>query len=412
MPKTDFAAMSRSDHSMLPPAPAATLAFQSPNACNLCHADKDAKWADTWVRKWHPGDYQKPVLYRSRLVDSARKGEWSRLSEMLALIGNDDTNQVVKTYLVRLLGGCGERRKWPVLMLLAQKDPSPLVRAASVSELSGFFTPEALQTLLAAITDDYRLVRIRAVAAMAKFPLEQLDQDARRMVEAAETEFLAAMKARPDDWASYASLGNYFWDRQQPQQAMAYYETATRLEPRRLSLWVNLSLACNALGLNDKAEASLRRALVLEPENASANFNFGLLLAELGRMDEAEKALRAALRTDPRMTAAAYNLAVLVSKKNLDEAIDWCRKAATLQPEEPRYARSLAFYLRQKGDLAGAIRVLWDLIKRHPALEEAYVVLGQIYESQGRVREARLVNEQALTARARSRHASPDSRNP
>ncbi|MCL5735275.1 MAG: hypothetical protein M1274_06740 [Actinobacteria bacterium] len=37
MPKTEFARMTRSDHSMRPPTPAATLRFKSPNACNLCH---------------------------------------------------------------------------------------------------------------------------------------------------------------------------------------------------------------------------------------------------------------------------------------------------------------------------------------------------------------------------------------
>ena len=46
MPMTAFARMNRSDHSMLPPAPAATMKFGSPNACNLCHKDKDAAWAD------------------------------------------------------------------------------------------------------------------------------------------------------------------------------------------------------------------------------------------------------------------------------------------------------------------------------------------------------------------------------
>jgi hypothetical protein len=47
--------MGRSDHSMRPPTPATTIAFHSPNACNLCHADHDAAWADQWVRKWYLG---------------------------------------------------------------------------------------------------------------------------------------------------------------------------------------------------------------------------------------------------------------------------------------------------------------------------------------------------------------------
>ena len=53
MPMTRFAAMGRSDHSMRPPTPATTIAFKSPNACNLCHADHDAAWADQCVREWY-----------------------------------------------------------------------------------------------------------------------------------------------------------------------------------------------------------------------------------------------------------------------------------------------------------------------------------------------------------------------
>ncbi len=52
MPMTSFARMNRTDHSMLPPTPSATIAYKSPNACNFCHADKDAAWADKYVREW------------------------------------------------------------------------------------------------------------------------------------------------------------------------------------------------------------------------------------------------------------------------------------------------------------------------------------------------------------------------
>jgi len=70
--------MRRHDHSMLPPAPAATLKFKSPNACNICHNDRDAQWADTWVRKWYPRDYQAPVLHRGSLIEAARSEDWTK----------------------------------------------------------------------------------------------------------------------------------------------------------------------------------------------------------------------------------------------------------------------------------------------------------------------------------------------
>ena len=52
MPMTSFARMNRTDHSMLPPTPSASIDYKSPNACNLCHTDKDAAWADKYVREW------------------------------------------------------------------------------------------------------------------------------------------------------------------------------------------------------------------------------------------------------------------------------------------------------------------------------------------------------------------------
>ena len=82
--------MRRSDHSMLPPTPAATIAYKSPNACNICHTDKDAAWADGWVRQWRKRDYQAPVLLRASLIDAARRRDWKKLPAMLEYVERDE----------------------------------------------------------------------------------------------------------------------------------------------------------------------------------------------------------------------------------------------------------------------------------------------------------------------------------
>ena len=102
--------------------------------------------------------------------------------------------------------------------------------------------------------------------------------------------------------------------------------------PDALPPYVNAALAYNALGQNDQAEASLRRALSLDPTNAAANLNLGMLLAEMGKLSEAEQAFRTAFKADPHSAQAAYNLGVLLSKDRLEEALDWCRRAAALGP--------------------------------------------------------------------------------
>ena len=72
------------------------------------------------------------------------------------------------------------------------------------------------------------------------------------------------------------------------QTAIASFETAIRLEPNILMPYVNVSLAYNVLGQNDKAEQSLRKAYAMEPGSLEVNLNLGLLLAELERAGEAK----------------------------------------------------------------------------------------------------------------------------
>jgi len=398
MPTTRFAAMNRTDHSMRPPTPAATIAFKSPNACNLCHPEHDAAWSDEWCRKWYKPDYQVETLRRAELIDAARKLKWNRLGEMLAELRKKDGDEVYKAALVRLLSGCEDGGKWPVLLTLLH-DPSPLVRSSAVVALGSHLTPETLRALVASAADESRLVRIRCASALAALKPESLpDARDRANLERATGEFMAAMKARPDDWSSHASLGNYYMESGNFPAAAACFETATALEPRQIGPMVNASMAYSNLGRNDQAEQSLRRALKMEPNNAAANFNLGLLLGEEGRLPEAEQALRTALRTDPQMAAAAYNLAVILGQKNVDDAIAWCRKAHQLRPADPKYAQTLAFYLRQKGDIEGAVKLLREVVGHQPSYWDAYLLLGDIYESRRDFPAAAAVYRDALKA--------------
>ena len=204
---------------MLPPTPSATIAYKSPNACNLCHTDKDAAWADKYVREWRTRDYQAPVLKRAALIDAARKRDWKQLPAMLDYITSKDRDEVFATSLIRMVPSSGDPRIAPVL-LKAMKDPSPLVRAAAADALQHVPTREAVQALVAATGDDYRLVRVRAAASLAGYPNLPLDEADKKTVEAAHKEYLASLTARPDQWSSHYNLGNYHLNRNDLKQAI------------------------------------------------------------------------------------------------------------------------------------------------------------------------------------------------
>ena len=383
MPMTDFARMRRSDHSMLPPTPAATTAFKSPNACNLCHKDKDAAWADKWVRQWRNRDYQAPILHRAGLIEAARKGDWKRLPEMLTYLESKDRDEIYATSLIRLLRSCEDPKKWPVI-IKAMKDPSPLVRGAAAESLADAPSPQSTTALLEATGDSYRLVRIRAAMALAGYPAYLLKDEDRSKFARATEEYFVSILSRPDQWSSHYNLGNYFLQRDDLPLALGAYETAERLEPRGILPYVNASIVYARTGDKGKAEESLNKALKINPKSAAANFNMGLLKAEQNDLPKAEQYLRAALKEDPTLAVAAYNLCVITSKDRINEAVTWCRRAAELRPQDPRYAYTLAFFLNQKGDREEAIGTLEAIIEKYPGDKDAEMLLKEISKKEKR----------------------------
>jgi tetratricopeptide (TPR) repeat protein len=377
MPKTEFARMARSDHSMRPPAPAATVAFKSPNACNLCHRDKDTVWSERAVKTWYRRDYQAPILRRAALIAAARRGDWSELPAMLAAVRGAGRDEVMAVSLLRLLRSCPSDDRWPTI-LAALVDPSPWVRAAAAETAGEPLTPDAVAALLQATRDPVRLPRVRAAGALAGVPGSALPESGRADLEIATRELETSLTGRPDDFGSQCDLGRLYARRGQTSRAIAAYETAMKLRPDMVAPLVNVSLLYNGAGRNRDAETVLRRALALEPGNAAAHLNLGMLLGELARWPEAEAALRAAWQQDPRSAATAYNLAVVTGRDRIDEAVIWSGRASELDPASPKYAYAAAFYLARRGDRSAAIGVLRRAVERKAASAESHALLDKL----------------------------------
>ncbi len=416
MAKSTFARMVRHDHSMRPPTPAVTVRFGSPNACNLCHADKDAAWADKHVRKWHPSnDYQAPVLGRAGLIAAARKGDFARLGEMLALISAADRDEILATSLIRLLVPCRDERRLPVLRE-ALRDASPLVRSSAIRALATDGSRETGMALLAATGDASRLVRVAAASALSPYPAEAIPLEHRKAISAALDELQNTYRCRPDQWHSHYNMGNFHEQRGNPAEALKSFAIAARLRPDIVVPLVNAATTHLGQGAADDAEAMLRKALAIDPASpevlyslavvkvrqkdltaaekhfraaiqadpkfAGAMLELGLLKAGQGKVAAAEEHLLAALDADPNFAPAAFNLGVILASDRLAEGIAFCRKAHQLRPGDGKYAYTLAFYLREAGQSAEAIVVLAATVKRDSAGADVYYLLGEIYTQQ------------------------------
>ena len=379
MPTTRFARMDRTDHSMRPPVPVATIRYESPNACNLCHRDEDATWAQRYVTDWQLTTRQERYLQLADYVDRTRRQDWSRLDEILAYVRLRDREEIVTASLLRLLRTCDDERKWPILVALLQRDTSPLVRTAAAEAMEGSSTAASLGALAAATADEYRLVRVRAAAALIGVPLDHLKEEYRGQVQRAIAELIESCQARQDDYASHYNLGNIQYKRRDYEQASMAYHRAIKLRPNFVPAYANMAFVHYALGQKAKADGSFRQALAVDPNNAAVHLNRGMLLAELERLEEAEEAFRAALQADPNLAAAAYNLGVLLMTGRAVEGLDFCRRAFRLQPNEGKYGYTYAYFLHRQGDTTRGIAVLEGMVSRKVPYPDAYTLLATIY---------------------------------
>lgn len=397
MPMTRFARMDRTDHSMRPPVPAATLKYQSVNACNLCHQDpnQNAAWAQQQLTSWgmttRQGDYMQLAGY----IDQARNRDWQQLDQTLTYIQQPERDEIVTGSLIRLLQACDSEKKWPVLLKILQNDPSPFVRSTAAEALNGYLIETTVPVLLAATRDDYRLVRVRAAGSLASLPDELISADHQQDLDRAMGELMAGLIARPDDYGSHYNLGNVYMQQGHMEQALQAYQTSNKLRPDFIAPYVNAALIYHAQGNNRQAEKSFRQALAFEPNDMVTLTNLALLLGEMERPREAETYYRKILTQDPNSASAAYNLGVLLAERQPIVALAWCEKAYQLQPDDSKIAYTYAFYLNQQHQVEQAMEILKTLTDRQSPYPDAYLLLGHLLEQQGIKAEAIVIYQHA-----------------
>lgn len=396
MPQTEFARMIRTDHSMRPPMPGASIEFGSPNACNICHTDSTAEWAEASVGKWRKGNFQEEALRKGRLVRRARRHDWTVIDSILAFIDNDTNDEIYATSLVRLLASCTLSVKIPTLLSALGTNHSPLVRSAAAMGLAGILTDEVHSALVAATHDKYRLVRLAAAECLCGFPGAAAVMTGN---DSLYGEYRNSLICRTDVWNSHYNLANFYRQMGHSDSAGLSYETAIRMAPGNPVPLVNAALLLAEQGKRTKAEEYLRKAVVLDSGCIAANTNLALLLGELGRSGEAEKIYRRVYRLDTTSAVAAYNLSVIISMDSPAEAVLWSGRAAANGPEQPKYPYTHAFYLNKTGKTREASQVLKKVIMDHPGYPDSYFLLALIMERNGNRAKAAEVIKRLLRAR-------------
>ena len=221
------------DHSMSIPVPENTLRHGIPNACNLCHKDRDANWALERIKSWYPDASRQKLIRRADAFAAARKHDPAAVPLLLAILSQPSEGELVRANAVgHLAQFSDDPRVYPALEK-ALTDPEPLVRALAALQIrpDPAQRPEAIAGLTRTLADPLAVPRIAAAVTLVSFGVNQLPGEDGGGFEAAKQLFRARAELNTDDAEQQLGAGKFYLLTGDPVTAIGALETSLKLEP-------------------------------------------------------------------------------------------------------------------------------------------------------------------------------------
>ncbi len=313
----------RRDHSFRVPRPDLTMRIGTPNACNGCHDDKDARWAVEEIAKRHPTyiDGRVAAGHYGVAFAAARQGDPAAFQPLAKLALEQGEPAIVRATAVHYLQRY-EASKAVRVIAPALVDPEGIVRATAASAIGRLVpqtAPSGLQAqkvhVLEPLLDDpLRHVRAETARALAGASEAHVPATHKAAFERALAEWIDTQERLADRPGSHLNLGALHESRKQPAAAEAAYRRALELDPGFMPARFNLATLLAARRQYTEAETVLAGIVERQPRNGEGWYSLGLLRAERKDMRGAAEALARATRLLPTRGRVRYNYAITLQE--------------------------------------------------------------------------------------------------
>jgi len=230
------------------------------------------------------------------------------------------------------------------------------------------------------------------------------DDIAASVVDALKIKLLGATpQTRKIDQEAYtlALQAKYFWNRKFPgdeERAMKYYQRALDIDPSYAPAWAGLSASYIAqvdkgqisreTGLA-KAREAAEMALSLDPDLSDAHVRMGIVHEDADHNREAAfEEYRQALALDPNNPLAMAVMSGIWREGRLDEAINWYKKAAIIDPLTTTWPTNMSFLLIKAGRLDEAEEAARKALELSPGAIPSSSNLAVVFLLRGQLDEA------------------------
>ncbi len=299
----------RHDHSFRIPRPDLTLKIGTPDSCTAsCHKDRDAAWAAAAVER-RLGPMRKGFQTYAEAFHRARLDQPQARDLLLKAARDPATPAIARGTALLLL------RDRPSAAVEAEAarsvhDSDPIVRIGALRALEPMPLDARWRAAMAALSDPVRAVRIEAAYLLADMPAASLDGNARRAFDLASQEYVAAKQFNADRAEERSNLAGFYGRQGAAGLAEQEYLAAIKLAPRLIPPRIDLADLYRAMGREADAEKLLRQTIFELPEAAAPHHALGLALIRQKRYAEAMESLKRAAGLEPSQPRYAYVYAV------------------------------------------------------------------------------------------------------
>jgi predicted CXXCH cytochrome family protein len=308
----------RRDHTFEAPVPEMTAAFGVPNACTTCHDHRTPEWAaklmDEW---WGDGERRRAAVTLAETMYRAGAGDAAVLPALARLAVDRSQGAVIRAsaveFMEQLARGTAGRRSADAQTQTSFRPTDPEGSTDRPRNPSAGGRPPVtlaaaqVNALIGAAADPEPMVRAQAVNAL----LATGDRD----------RVITPLVARLNDPAR-----------------------VVRARAAEVLLSFGIAELPGAAGdALRRAQDDYAQALRDFPDVAANHAALGWLDSERNRTAEAHVALDTAIRLDPRAARPLVIKGVLAARSgDFGEAVEWWRKARSLEPAYPNIDRMIS----------------------------------------------------------------------
>jgi tetratricopeptide (TPR) repeat protein len=265
---------------------------------------------------------------------------------------------------------------------------------------------ESAQTQAEAITHYRAAVAARPEHGGAHYGLAMSLTAASQTAEALR-EFEKAAQLAPDNPLPLQAMARVQMKAQNYDAALKNLDRAIKLNPQSVPARLDKGEILTAQGKVSEAIGEYESAVKVIRDARPLQLRLGMLYQREQRISQAEAAYKAAVGDDLEGAQAYNNLAWLASERKvqLDQALEWARKAVAIAPQEPSFKDTLAWVHRARKELGQSTKLLQEAAAAKGAPGEVHYHLGIVYEEQGQSAQAITALERALAVESQGSFA-------